>query len=655
VTNLSAKRRKKGDDAGARSRRADAGGRGADLSRGGRTASRMAAEVPFGLARWSLAAVLAATLAAHAILVRCEYLAWDDLTFLDRSPFGRHGLLKSLALILTGNAYPNQANYAVTQAFTLFDVLVFRRNPHLSHLLNLVLHLVNVFLVWRCVCLLLARSTPLAGRQILIAASTAALLFGIHPVNVEPVAWVSGRKVELAFLFSLVAFNLLLSPHGGRMRYVLAVASYVLAVLSNAAAFGLTLVFGAWWAIVSRAGFRKTLLLSLPFLALVVWAGTMRFEKHTPEQDVVKDKASWSAQWGDGFAALARETLDLAYPKDLVPVYPANKGPFWTLGSFVGVFFMAASLGLIVWGWARGDPLQRVLVFGLAWYWLALAPTFAHHHLQADRHMYSSAVGLFMVAGVLLSIAFERFRTLGARTALAAAYCAAILALGIVAVRQGARWRTQKTLFTYAVAAIKDNHMAHSSLGYALAEEKDFDGAILQYQAALDFFPEFAQAHYNLGNALAEKGRLDEAIEHLGLAVKYEPEDPKARNNLGSALNKAGQPDEAEARFRQAIDLDPDYAEAHQNLGIVLFGKGQTDPAIEELRRAIAIKPDYAEAYQNLGAALYQKGRIDDAVGCFEQALRLDPNLAGARQNLDTANRAGQRSRGQDAREPGVK
>ncbi|MBN1868421.1 tetratricopeptide repeat protein [Candidatus Sumerlaeota bacterium] len=633
------KHRKRPDEgrAGRRSPAPRAAGSGDAPSRTRRF--RQSTDEPSAAWVWlSLAIVLIAVAVTMAPVRNCGYVSYDDEKFMEESPFGRQGALGALRSILSGDAYPTNANYFVFLASWYFDIVLFGQNPYLSHLLNLLLHLVNVFLVWQCIRLFLRRSSVFSGGQALLAATIAAALFGIHPVNVEPVAWVSGRKVELALLFSLCAFLCLLSSRGRFwVRYVLAVLSYLLAVLSNASCFGFPPIFGAWWVIVERIKLTRSLLLALPFFVLVAWAGTMRAQKHTPEADVVAAADEWSIRLAAGLAARARETLDLVYPKALVPVYPTRKGSvladFWTPGSTVGALLMAASALAIVWGWVRGGPLGRVLAFCLAWYWLALAPTFAHHHSQADRHLYPSTVGLFALVGILTALAFGRVRPQG-KTALIAAWCAATAALAVVSSRQVLHWKNTEELFGHATRVTDNNHVAQINYGYSLAERGELDGAIAQYRAAVEYMPDFSEAHYDWGNALREKGQLEEAIEHYKLAASLSPKDANPLNNWASVLKDTGRLEEAEPLFRKAIELKPDYADAHQNLGILLYSKGEIDSAIEMLNKAIELDPNVADAHQNLAVAFFKKGRREDAIAEFRKALEIDPQLVLASRNL---------------------
>jgi Flp pilus assembly protein TadD len=126
------------------------------------------------------------------------------------------------------------------------------------------------------------------------------------------------------------------------------------------------------------------------------------------------------------------------------------------------------------------------------------------------------------------------------------------------------------------------------------------DGAITQYQTALQIKPDYVEAHDNLGNVLLQKGRVDEAITQYQTALQIKPDNAKAHNNLGNALVKKGRVDEAITQYQTALRIKPDYAEAHNNLGNALVEKGKVDEAITQYQTALQIKPNYAEAHNNL-------------------------------------------------------
>jgi tetratricopeptide (TPR) repeat protein len=177
----------------------------------------------------------------------------------------------------------------------------------------------------------------------------------------------------------------------------------------------------------------------------------------------------------------------------------------------------------------------------------------------------------------------------------------------------------------------------HLSLGNALKDKGDLDGAIACYREALRLKPDYAVAHNNLGVALGHKGRTEAAIACYREALRLKPDEAEAHNNLGGALQAKGRTEEAIGWYRKALRLKPDYAEAHINLGGALRIKGDLDGSITECQEALRLKPDEAEAHNALGAALYVKGRTDEAIACFQKALCLEPDNAWAHNNLGAA------------------
>ena len=244
---------------------------------------------------------------------------------------------------------------------------------------------------------------------------------------------------------------------------------------------------------------------------------------------------------------------------------------------------------------ARRDPHLAV-----GWFWFlgVLVPAIGLVQVgvqsMADRYMYLPLIGLtIMLCWSVPSRVMERWDLKLITCDVAAALIAVCAALSRVQVEY---WKDSETLFRYAVDVTRDNWLAHSNLGVALAQTGEIEEAITQYEEALRIEPDLADAHYNLGIALARVGRMPEAIEQL----------------------------------EYALQIDPDLAEAHNNLGIDLAQSGRIPEAIEHLERALRIQPDLAEAHYNLGIALVQAGRIEDAISHYQQALRIKPDYIQA-------------------------
>ncbi len=149
--------------------------------------------------------------------------------------------------------------------------------------------------------------------------------------------------------------------------------------------------------------------------------------------------------------------------------------------------------------------------------------------------------------------------------------------------------------------------------------------------------PHNARAMNNLGSALAREGRSDEAMPLFARALEIDPNYPEAHNNLGGVYYNQSRMAEAIEQFSQAVRLKPDYSEAHLNLGLALHNRGRIDEAIEQYLQALQLKPGDPEAHNHLGAALLSHGHLQEAIGHFGEALRLRPGYAEAQRNLDNA------------------
>jgi Flp pilus assembly protein TadD len=263
--------------------------------------------------------------------------------------------------------------------------------------------------------------------------------------------------------------------------------------------------------------------------------------------------------------------------------------------------------------WGR-DRRHAYLGVGWLWYVVTLLPVIGLVQVglqsRADRYTYVPLIGIFiMIAwGVPDLLARPRAgapaRRLGrsVRWLLAAASCAAIVALMACSWIQVGHWRDGVTLFEHALAVTPENEVAHG----------------------------------NLGVALFEQGRIDDALSHYYAALRINPEDPDAHQNLAIALKGLGRIDEAIDHAREAVRLAPN-ATTHTALGTVLMQKGSAEEAASEFLEALRFDPFDSDARNNLGVLLARAGRFDEAISHFEEVLRIAPGDKPARRNLERA------------------
>ena len=519
------------------------------------------------------------------------------------------------------------------------------------HLVNLLLHIGCVVLVLK-----ILRFLRIPGAEL------AAIIFALHPVNVETVAWISERKNTLSGVFGLAATLWYLKFDEGRSSeglsrdsstpkafgarndkkdrskgsYVLAIGLFVLGLLSKTAIVTLPLAWlvVVWWKR-GRISLRRDVVFVTPFLLLSGVAGlvTSWFEYGNLgnrsrildfsllDRCLIAGRAFWF-QLGKLF-----------WPSNLTFVYPRwdiNPSVSWQYLFPVGVVALLA----LLWSfrrWSRA-PLAGVLV-----YLFLLLPSlgfiniyFFVYAFVADHWQYLACLGVITpcASGIVLLA-----KRLNWQNWLEPAATLVIGGILFVLTSQQSRMYTDiETLYRTTIARNPACWMAQVNLGNILYKENRIPEAMDLFNQASEIKP--AIAHYSLGNAFMQKGRRSEAIEEYRQALRINPDYAEAHNNLASALLLAGQTSEAIDQYEHALRINPGYAEAQNNLGNALLHTGRAAEAIEHFRQALRMDPSSASTHNNLGAALAQVGRIPEAIEQLREALRLNPGYTDARNNL---------------------
>ena len=535
------------------------------------------------------------------------------------------------------------------------------------HLTSVLLHAASTVVLF----LALRRLTGATWRSAFVAG-----LFGLHPLHVESVAWVSERKDVLSGFFwmlTLWAYGCYTQPSKvqglkSKVPYGLALVCFVCGLMSKPIVVTLPfvlLLLDYWplrrWElrrknaecrsqkpeargqtdgpitqvpsdfIIHHSSF-KLLLEKVPFLAaaLVFAVVTVYAEKGVGALAPVTSyplagriqNALLSCLWYLG---------KTVWPTHLAAFYPYPETfPAWHAA---GAGLVGLTISALVLCASRKRPYLAV---GWIWYLVTLLPVIGLIQVggfsRADRFTYLPLIGLFL-ALTWGACELTRRWHYGVIALSAAGSVAMVLCLGLTRQQLG-YWQDSEALFRHALAVTKDNWLAYNNLGDALEKKGQTDDAIGQYEEAIRLKPHNADAHYNLGNALVKKGQIDEAIRQFQEALRLKPDYADVHNNLASVLLMKGQIDEAIHQFQEAIRLKPDYPLAYNNLGTTLDQKGQTNEAIRQFQEAIRLKPDYADAHYNLGNVLLRKSRIDEAISQYHETIRLKPDYPDAHYNL---------------------
>jgi tetratricopeptide (TPR) repeat protein len=503
------------------------------------------------------------------------------------------------------------------------------------HLVNIALHAVNGVLLF-----------SLLRRLRVPAAWLAAIVWVLHPVNVESVAWITELKntQSAAFFFLALLCFLRFEAGAGRRWYALALLWGLAAMLSkpSTVVLPLVLLLCVGW---QRRRWRWLDMVRIaPFFGLALGTSALTIiEQHG---HIVRDGM---ADWQLGVAkrliiaskAVWFYAAKLLWPVKLAFVYPrwevqADSFPSWLpLAGLVAV-------GMVMWVW-RGQRRVQAMLFGVGFFVAALLPVlgffdvyYFRYSYVADHFQYLACIGLISLAVSAGTAICERAGQWGRNLGTLAA-AIVLLILGVCTCERARSYQNLETLWRDTLAKNPNAWMAHNNLGALLQLSGRETEAIEHYEQSLQINPRNAEAHNNFGNVFLLEGKVSDAIGHYEQAVRIKPDYAEAHYGLGLALARLGRVQEAMGHYEQALRIKPDYAEAHYELGLALAQLGRMPEAMGHWEQALRINPDYAEAHNNVGVALFRLRRESEAVGHYEQALRIKPDYAEAHFNLGLA------------------
>jgi len=575
----------------------------------------------------------ALTLAVFLQSVRFDFVNFDDPGYVSENRHVLGGLNGdnvrwAFTTTHTGNWSP------LTWLSLMLDAQVWGRGPGGFHFTNVLLHLANVLLLFAALRRMTGAEWPSA---------IAAALFAVHPLHVESVAWISGRKDVLSTLggfFALWTYARFVQ-RGRKGWYFAALGGFLGSLLAKQMLVTLPfllLLLDAWplrrW---TRAAARRLLLEKLPFFGLTVAFSAIAFYAQQAGKNVHSLQAyPLDVRLANAVLAYGLYLGKTVWPTRLAVFYPhpGDAISATSASAFSAVLLLLTAVALLQ---ARTRPYLAV-----GWFWFlgTLVPVIGlvqiGNQQMADRYTYVPIVGLFIavvwLAEPLLSAPRRATWPRGVAVA-------AVMACAAAGWMQTRHWTDSVALFQQALAATGDaNFVAHYNLGNAWKDRGRPREAAGHYRKAAQLRPGDSRPHNNLGVVLERLGRPDAAIAAYRNAIHIDPDNAAAHNNLGVALHRRGEIVPAIRHYRETLRIDPRDARAHNNLAMALEAGGRLDEAEHEYRTAVRLAPDNPQFHNNLGVFLIvRRGRRDLAIDQFRAALRLDPNFRDAAENLKHA------------------
>ncbi len=612
------------------------------------------------------------TFAAYLPSLKNGFVNWDDFVY----------VVDNTGIRSLGPGFFRWASTAVVLSnwhpLTLFshavDYAVWGLDSRGHHLTSVIFHAANTFFV-AMLAFRLAGGGKAGSKddetRALITGAVAALLFGLHPLHVESVTWVSERKDVLSsffFLSSALSYLRYATGRGKTGAYALSLSLFALALLSKPMAVTLPAVLliidfyplGRLFGDKPGPSTARVLMEKLPYFALA--AGCVFMTLWAQQKAIMPLQSQPLTIRGVvALRALSFYAFKMLVPTGLVPFYPlpGTKELYGTQLAASAIFFVAVTAFCVA-------TVRKKRAYSAVWlyYLVTLSPVIGiiqvGEQAAADRYTYLPSIAPFILAGAGVALLAKAAGPKGGKAVLGGA-AVIIIVLAFLTTAQQRVWKDSVSLWTHEIEyypasvtpAYYDRALAYDQMGESAKALADYssavavdpaDGSAYQNRAVLeaklgrnaaalrDFDSALkarppasgtASIYLNRGVLYLGLGRLEEAVADFTTAMGKDPDNPDYYVNRGVAYGQLGELGKAVSDFNAAIRLAPENPKGYMNRGLAYMMAGQTALAIEDFNSAVSLDPKDAKAYYNLGTAYKKSGDAELASKYFKKAAEL--------------------------------
>jgi len=541
---------------------------------------------------WMLPLLIIVSFISFIPVLQAGFVSLDDNEYVTNNPFMNAAHLKELLIT------PLQGNYHPLTMLSLYlNHMISGDNAWSYHVLNLLLHLVNCVLVFRLALLL--------GNKNVVIAFTAAILFGIHPMRVESVAWISERKdvlYGLFFLAGLISYIKYIDTRS-KKQYALTVIFLLLSLVSKPAAVIFPVTLFCVDLLRKRKFNFKLIIEKIPFFILAMGMGilTMVGQKEAGATGIANFTMLTKILFG--FYGIMMYMIKFIAPFNLAVFYryPAGNESLSTAYYIAPVFFILLAV-IVFYSFKK----TRVPAFGISFYLvnlllvLQLIPVGSA--VISERYTYIPYIGLFFIVGWLI----DRYANNNVNRSFVIIAPVSIL-LMVLTWKQSSVWQTSAKLWDNAIKN-QPSYKAYANRARLLRDEKN-------YGLSLEYFKE---------------------------AIRLNIDDYESYNNRANVYFDMKKYDLAEIDYRRSLALKPDYYQAMDNLGSQFAMRGSWDSALKYFSLALKFGPDYKISYGNRGLLYMQLNRFDEAIKDWQKYLGFGPGTGGSFNDADVHSMIGE-------------
>lgn len=556
---------------------------------------------------------IAVTFVAFISVFKHDFVNWDDDFNLANN--------KNTALLNWDNIVnifsdPVIGNYNPLPILTFaIERSIVGLDPTLYHINNLLLHLVCVFFVYR-----IFRSLNLNA----IASAAGAMLFGIHPMRVESVAWVTERKDVLFGAFFLSALWLYIQyVRTGYIKkyFYAAMGLFVFALLSKiqAVALPLTMLLVDYY-------FKRPLQLKLVFekwaffiLSLIIGLVGIYFLRQQGSMDDATHY-SFAERFMIGGFSLGVYLLKFIFPWKMSPLYPyPNELPPEV---YAGPL---AFVAILVFAWIAFKRDWRPYLFGVLFFlfnvMFMLQIVGAGQGFLADRFTYIPYIGLMFI----VAYAGQSLFTKNSKLAKPVLYgFAGVLVLYFVMTwRQTQIWNNSDTLWTHVLKYHTNTSLPFRNRANFRRDQGRIDEALADYNAAITLKPDGA-LYNSRAKLYFNQQKYQPALDDYNRAIALDSTKGEYYINRGAVWALAGKLDLALNDFNKGLQLDPGHANGYKNRSLVHQAYSNWDLSLQDIQTYLKMHPEDAELWYESGRIKNVKNQFREAIPDFERAIRLN-------------------------------
>lgn len=569
------------------------------------------------------------------------FINYDDNEFILENEHIRNGFsIDSLTYAFTD--INSGIWHPITWLSHILDCQLYGLNPMGHHWNNLIFHILNVLLLF----VILQKITGASYRSFFVA-----LLFAIHPIQIESVAWVSERKNVLSTFFYLLCVLSYISYVKEQKfgKYILFILFYILGLMSKPmmVTMPFVLLLLDYWPLgrlkvgedngcVNPRPLKGNLTIIIEKIPLLIIA-------------IIFSIISWKSQYTSGamtelkdIPLFARIELSLVsymkylykiiWPHKLAFYYPYNNNiPMWEtiVASLILILISLFSVYYF--------NKKKYFLFGWLWFLIIIFPVIGLVHLgdqaMADRYMYIPCIGIFIF---IVWAGNDLITHLPFNKTISISVCLVItILLSLLSVKQLKTWENNYSLYTHAIAVTENNYVAHGNLGAVLLNSGKTDEAIYHLNKALEIKPQDRKSHFDMGTAMAAKRMYNEAKKHFNVILKSYPDDIETIVMLGRIHFDMEEYEKSIHCFSTILKQNPTHFQALEYLGNNYLRLNRPEMAKKYFLSAIKVHPDSPSILFILGTIFHNEGDLKKAEYYYKMALRYKPDLKEAIINLN--------------------